>query len=42
MPVGKLLAQAGHVACKTVEVDLHARVFAHKIEATNPRQITSE
>jgi len=33
MPVedGETIAKAGHVACKTVEIDLHARVFSHKL-----------
>ncbi len=29
---GETIAKAGHVACKTVEVDLHARIFCLKAE----------
>ncbi len=29
---GETIAKAGHVACKTVEVDLHIRIFGLKAE----------
>jgi hypothetical protein len=33
---GETIAKAGHVACKTIEVDLHARIFADKIASNMP------
>ena len=36
---GETIAKAGHVACKTIEVDLHSRVFAQKIEKATPKQL---
>lgn len=37
---GEVIAKAGFGAAKVIESDLHARIFAHKLEGTAPRKIT--
>lgn len=36
---GEVIAKAGFGAAKVIESDLHARIFAHKLEGTAPRKI---